>query len=673
MFTSWQKRRGVETPPAKLHPLRSGNVEALLDESTGWVRQIRYADHPVLCSVYAAVRDHNWDTVQPRLEDLVIQNRDDSVNVDFEAICQTPHIDFSWRGQIELLPNGLVYRFHGCAENEFDRNRIGFCVLHTVECVGKRCEVERGDGSLSAFVFPETIAAGLLARDVRSIRHEFAPGMSVKVTLQGDTFEMEDQRNWTDASFKTYGTPHDLPLPVRLVPGATVEQEVRLDFSVTRRLAVSTAVRSAAPVRLTCKTSRQDLPVPALGLGASSATESLAARELDRLQSLGLEHVRYDLKMDRDWQHQLARAQRESQQLNVGCELAVMVGDQAAAELAALRERAAVLRVKVARWLILDRRHQAVSARWLQLAREWFQDFAAPVGSGTNANFAELNHKRPTTDVCEFVAYSVNPQVHAWDDHSLLETLAVQRTTVESARVFAGGLPVIVTPITFRPRFNPNATGPQPLAPADQLPAQVDPRQMSLFGAVWTLASLASLIQGGAASVTYYETVGWRGVMETEVGSGSAQFAAQAGQLFPLYHVLRHVGACRRASGSAFTVALSDPKRVCGLGLRIGNRTQIMLGNLTLDTQTVELELVEMRDAADCSPEFWTLDETTYDALCLSPDALQDTAQADVPRPAGEQEIRARDPLLRSLTADSTGRFQVCLRPYALAFIELPG
>ncbi len=44
---------------------------------------------------------------------------------------------------------------------------------------------------------------------------------------------MEDQRNWTDASYKTYSTPLALPFPVEIRAGETVEQTVTL--WVTRR------------------------------------------------------------------------------------------------------------------------------------------------------------------------------------------------------------------------------------------------------------------------------------------------------------------------------------------------------------------------------------------------------------------------------------------------------
>ena len=77
----------------------------------------------------------------------------------------------------------------------------------------------------------------------------------------------------------------------------------------------------------------------------------------------------------------------------------------------------------------------------------------------------------------------------------------------------------VVSPITLKPRFNAYATGPAPQRPPEALPPEVDARQLSLFGAGWTLGSLRAVVSSGALSVTYYETTGWRGVMEQAGGS----------------------------------------------------------------------------------------------------------------------------------------------------------
>ena len=88
----------------------------------------------------------------------------------------------------------------------------------------------------------------------------------------------------------------------------------------------------------------------------------------------------------------------------------------------------------------------------------------AAVGGGSRTDFAQLNMQPALIPFAEldFVTYAINPQVHAFDDLSIVETLGVQAATVESARALAGDRPVVVGPITLRPRFNPNATAPEP-------------------------------------------------------------------------------------------------------------------------------------------------------------------------------------------------------------------
>lgn len=47
---------------------------------------------------------------------------------------------------------------------------------------------------------------------------------------------MEDQRNWTDASYKTFCTPLHLPYPVRVRKGVRIDQAVELGILSLRRL-----------------------------------------------------------------------------------------------------------------------------------------------------------------------------------------------------------------------------------------------------------------------------------------------------------------------------------------------------------------------------------------------------------------------------------------------------
>ncbi|CAN5727694.1 hypothetical protein BH23CHL8_BH23CHL8_00570 [soil metagenome] len=91
-------------------------------------------------------------------------------------------------------------------------------------------------------------------------------------------------------------------------------------------------------------------------------------------------------------------------------------------------------------------------------------------------------------------------------------------------------------------------------------------RQASLLGAAWTVGSIAALAAAGADSVTYYETTGWRGVLERALGSPMPErFPSRGGQAFPLYHVLADIAEW--AGGTVLEVEASQPNRVRALAM----------------------------------------------------------------------------------------------------------
>ena len=119
---------------------------------------------------------------------------------------------------------------------------------------------------------------------------------------------------------------------------------------------------------------------------------------------------------------------------------------------------------------------------------------------------------------------------------------------------------------------------------------------MSLFGAGWTLGSVKYLAESDAASVTYFETTGWQGVLETETGSPEpALFPSRPGEVFPLYHVLADLAELRDAELVA--VASSDPFSVEALALRDAAGLHLLLANLTPEPREVALELPSGRTA----------------------------------------------------------------------------
>jgi hypothetical protein len=290
-------------------------------------------------------------------------------------------------------------------------------------------------------------------------------------------------------------------------------------------------------------------------------------------------------------------------------EFAVFVSDNAAQELEAFAAWLQSAEVVVLRIAIFHQAEKSTRRKWVELAREKLGSSGAAIGAGTNAFFTELNRERPPADLLDFVIYSVNPQVHAFDNLSLVEALQAHVETVRTAWSFSENAKIVVSPITFKMRFNPNATGGDAPVPQGELPPHVDPRQMSLFGAGWTLGSIKYLAESGVHAATYYETTGWRGLMETANGSTVPEkFASTAGAVFPMYHVFRAIADFTEVQVSHST----QPLKVECLVLQKGEQQRILLANLTASEQTVtlnkgtyDLRLLDAANTLQDPDEFW--------------------------------------------------------------------
>src|SRR5205823_1024246 len=117
----------------------------------------------------------------------------------------------------------------------------------------------------------------------------------------------------------------------------------------------------------------------------------------------------------------------------------------------------------------------------MRLARDRLGNVLPSVSfaGGTDQFFTELNRDWSQVEAADAIVYSLNPQVHASDNSSVMENLQGQADQVRSTRHFCGDKPIFVSPVTFVGR-----SGPFPAGPPEPggLPGQVDVRQASLFG-----------------------------------------------------------------------------------------------------------------------------------------------------------------------------------------------
>jgi len=617
---------GREGEPPRRRALRAGPVSLLLEGIE--LVSLSLGGSEVVRRIYAAVRDANWGTVPATLSDLREEIGPDSFRISFTASHREREIDFTWRGTISGERDGTVtYALDGRALRTFRKNRIGFCVLHPDACAGAPCRLLHPDGSTEEATFPEAIAPQQPFLELRGISHQVAPGQWAELRMEGDAFETEDQRNWTDASYKTYCTPLRLGYPAEIAAGTRVAQTITLRVPGARAAAVSAA---AAPTyALDLHGPRR--PIPALGLGVASHGQPLAPRERELLRALRPAHLRVDLRpLSPGWEEALRQAASEAEALDAALEVALLLSDAAVEELRAVATLLPSLRAPLARWLLFHLSEAATSERWVALARSLLSPVrpGVPVAAGARAYFTELN-RGPRPTFADEVVFSINPQIHAFDDASLVETLRIQRVCAENASRLSGGRPIVVSPVTLKPRFNAVATGPVPPPAPGQLPDQVDPRQVSLCGAAWTLGSLANLVPSGAASLTYYETTGWRGVLEVAAGPPVPErFPPLPGCAFPLYHPLADLGDMR--GGASVPGGSAAPLRLEGLTLERAGRLRTLLANVT--DRPLEARIT----GAPAAGRARVLDLSTVERACREPARFREGRGEEVASRAGE-------------------------------------
>lgn len=573
--------------------LRAGPVAALLDGAD--LRHVRLGDVELVQRVYMAVRDAPWNTIPGVFSNWHVEQGSDRFLVTFDARHAHQDIDFTWSGRIEGSPDGTIaYELDGTCHGAFKYSKIGFNVHHALDrAIGHRYRAATAAGELLGVlptaIDPQRIVGTTLTgmfAPYRELALEVAPGLEAVIALEGDLLELQDHRNWTDGNFKSYATPLALGFPFDSSDGLGIRQVLTVGFSGSvpaRGPERRPTIAIGAPIG----------PLPAIGFGQPSHGEPLTAHETGLLRRAGPAHLRVDLSMSDDAARLLLeRATVDARAVGAALELGVHANEASGPALADLALALKGTDVAVARVLVYFLREGFSAmqgftpASVVQLVRERLEPVvgSVPFAGGTNQNFSDINRDRPTDPIVTGVCFAVSPTVHAADDLSIFENLVGQSEVVTMASSFADGRPISVSPVTIATRFGPYPAGPPG---SDDLPAAVDVRQASLLGAAWTVGSLKHLAESGAASVTYYETTGWRGIVERDEGAADGRFPSGPGDAYPMFHAFADVAEWH--GGTVLAAPSSRPLVVEALAVEDSAGRHVLVANLTPADQPVVL------------------------------------------------------------------------------------
>ncbi len=534
-LTQDEKRFGSSEYSVQSTTLRAGQLSMIYEN--GAIRSVLMGGHEIIRMIYSAVRDKLWLTITPIISEETHDIRADSFLITYQCRYQSGDIDFVASFRIQgNTNNSVIFEMHGEALSSFHKNRIGFCVLHPIEgLAGMPCIITHSDLSEQQHSFPRYIEPHQPFKDVIGMKWKCSSNIQSELKFTGDIFETEDHRNWTDASFKTYCTPLYLPFPVFIDKGEKNYQKVELQVNVNHDIVdpgneVSIQVNPGESIKM-----------PAIGIGRSTRKISIQPEEILLFKHLVFDHYRFDIYLfDKCWRQTANIAVQEAIQLGYGLEMALFFDENFHTQLEDFIRWVKTGISNIARIIIFHKSISSTPNELLEVVVSKLRKTVPEIsiGGGTNANFAQVNRARPAMDLVDFIAFSIHPQEHAFDNLTLIENLEAQKYAVESAKQISVGKPVVISPVSLRRRFNANIENFESPSNGTIFPSQVDKRQMSLFGALWTMGSIKYLFESGAESVTWFETLGERGLMQGQIpAQWPGEFKSVPGMIFPAWHV----------------------------------------------------------------------------------------------------------------------------------------
>ncbi|GGF44868.1 hypothetical protein GCM10011611_59090 [Aliidongia dinghuensis] len=580
---------GTDEPPAEPRLLAAGLLSAKLID--GNLRDIRYGGREILRAIAYVVRDEDWGTYRPVIEALEIDERPDAFAVRYRARCESPSgARLSYRTSIAGRADGsLVFEVEATPLTDFPTNRCGFTVLHPiVGLAGTPVAVEHVDGTVTDGMLPDLIDPAQPFKEIRAITHQAGTGLTATCRMEGDVFEMEDQRNWSDASYKTYVRPLALPWPY-VLPAAGVAETQRVSLEIAAPAPVEVRRSDERPVALSLGAPEGAMPCIGLVLTPEETAPTLAASE--HLAAIAPQTLL--CHFDPTAGHGAAAlagfaavAQAHAGEIVLECVLPCrMAPAEELANIAALVDTAGLRLDAIAVSPAVDRQSTPPGSRWpacpplaeiYQAARAAFPGLR--LGGGTFAYFTELNRKRPPVELVDFVTHCTCPIVHAADDESVMQSLEALPFITRSVRAIAGaGKPYRVGPSTIAMRHNPYGSRTMPNPDRRRVAmADADPRQSGLFGAAWLVGYAARMAAAGVEALTLGSLTGPRGLLQGD------------GNVVPAFHVARDLASL---ASCRYVPCRSDREdEVLAFAARSApGETTLLIANLTAAQRRIEL------------------------------------------------------------------------------------
>jgi hypothetical protein len=481
-----------------------------LDLAREAIRNIRYEGVQIIDLLYTAIRPSDWSTLKSDeyAADLKIRGNDYEITITesfTSALVATTKIILSAGNTFSV-----EYELKGLAEYSVNRWGICFC-LDTADWMGASVISSGNSYSLLRDISPQRVVDGVvqgLFPESHEMQFIAADQRYLKVVSNGKVLEAEDQRNWTDNTYKIYSGSLKEPRPFTTSPGSSWKQNVNFEVGVPKQ-------NNSDPTKILV---REIEALPSIGLQFNS-DPLLTPDDLEKaLVLLEIDHLRVNAES--------LTPQKIATTASNGLilETALLSSNQneiLKAEVVQLSER-----IPAGSRLLIQREGREVVEADDLPKNESLNTFIP----GTDAYLVDLHREK--FEFTNSVSYSITPTVHSADTETIFKTLSTQKESIEFAQKYLAPQ-VFVSPITFSARGNPETghSRDQRINFADRDSAM---HIRTIEGAAWTLGSIYAVASAGAFSGSWHELFGEHGIVYLQ--SGAIKFS-------PVFHAISALGA----------------------------------------------------------------------------------------------------------------------------------
>lgn len=474
------------------------------------IRNVRYKNIQIIDLLYTAIRPWDWSTLDPDEHSEDVKVAGDLCVITIKDLFAGA---LDARTVITVSSDNkftVAYELRGLAQYSVNRWGICFC-LNSADWMGSTVQSLGNEYILPAAISPQRVVGGItqgLFPAANQMQFIAPDNRSIKVNSTGKVLEAEDQRNWTDNTYKIYSGSLSEPRPFVASAGSIWSQSVTFEIDPP-----SNQVPDGSKIVV-----KEIDSLPSIGLQFN--TDSLLPADAlnTALFFLDIDHIRVN---EESITAQKINAVSANGLIVEAALLSSNSGEKLHQDIAHLNKQ-----IPAGSRILIQREGREIVEQLDLPPNKSLSSFIP----GTDAYLVDLHRNK--YQFGDSISYSMVPTVHSSDTETIFKTLYTQIESINFAQEFLAPQ-VLISPITFSTRGNPE-TGHARDQRINFANLEMALRIRTIEGAAWTLGSIFALASAGAYSGTWHELFGDYGVIYPD---------GDAVKFSPTFHALTALGA----------------------------------------------------------------------------------------------------------------------------------